>query len=260
MGYHLQLQHIQCRSTEDYNGTRITVDVPAGVLTRSFAINIIDNDVVECDEVFSVTIESVITCGVTTGDVISSNVTIMDNDEAALSLNQTEYSVSEVDGQLPVGVTLSRVTSQDVTVLITITDGTTTGGEDYNVTQQSLLIIPAGLTSSLYSVDIINDMIHEDDETFDITITLMTTCLSISGDHNVATVTILDDEAPTITFNQSTYTINEDDGLVTIVLILSNPSTTDITVQVLTTDGSATGEYGIGEVYDKLQYYNRRRC
>ena len=69
-----------------------------------------------------------------------------------------------------------------------------TGGEDYNVTQQSLLIIPAGSTSSLYSVDIINDMIHEDDETFDITITLMATCLSISVDRNVATVTILDDE------------------------------------------------------------------
>ena len=47
--------------------------------------------------------------------------------EAVLSLNQTEYSVSEVDGQLLVGVTLSRVTSQDVTVLVTITDGTTTG-------------------------------------------------------------------------------------------------------------------------------------
>ena len=69
-----------------------------------------------------------------------------------------------------------------------------TGGEDYNVTQQSLLLIPAGLTSSLYNVDIINDMIHEDDETFNITITLITTCLSISVDRNVATVTILDDE------------------------------------------------------------------
>ena len=96
---------------------------------------------------FSVTIESVTTCGVTTGDVISGNVTIMDDDgkwsdytvvscyiklsppstEAVLSLNQTEYSVSEDDGQLLVGVTLSRVTSQDVTVLVTITDGTTTG-------------------------------------------------------------------------------------------------------------------------------------
>ena len=69
-----------------------------------------------------------------------------------------------------------------------------TGGEDYNVTQQSLLVIPAGLTSSLYSVDIINDMIHEDDETFDITITLMTTGLSISVDNNSATVTVVDDE------------------------------------------------------------------
>ena len=65
---------------DDYNGTMIRVEVPAGVLAQSFTIDIIDNDVVECDEVFSVTIESVTTCGVTTGDVISSNVTIMDDD------------------------------------------------------------------------------------------------------------------------------------------------------------------------------------
>ena len=69
-----------------------------------------------------------------------------------------------------------------------------TGGEDYNIAQQSLLLISAGLTSSLYSVGIINDMIHEGDETFDITITLMTTCLSISVDNNSSTVTIIDDE------------------------------------------------------------------
>ena len=65
---------------DDYNGARITVNVPAGVLTQSFTIDIIDNDVVECDEVFRVTIESVTTCGVTTGNCISSNVTIMDDD------------------------------------------------------------------------------------------------------------------------------------------------------------------------------------
>ena len=67
-------------AVEDYNGTMVTVNVPAGVLTQAFTVDIIDNDVVECDEVFSVTIESVTTCGVTTGDVISSNVTIMDDD------------------------------------------------------------------------------------------------------------------------------------------------------------------------------------
>jgi len=47
--------------------------------------------------------------------------------EAILSLNQTEYLVSEYDGQLPVGVTLSKITSQNVTVQVNITDGTTTG-------------------------------------------------------------------------------------------------------------------------------------
>ena len=44
-----------------------------------------------------------------------------------------------------------------------------------------------------------------------------------------------------ITFNQSTYSVDEDDGPVQPVLVLSNPSSTNITVKVLSTDGSATG-------------------
>ena len=68
-----------------------------------------------------------------------------------------------------------------------------TAGEDYNVTQQSL-VIPAGSTSSSYSIDIINDMIHEDDETFEITLTISPTCLSISVDNSSAAVTIFDND------------------------------------------------------------------
>ena len=44
-------------------------------------------------------------------------------------------------------------------------------------------------------------------------------------------------------FNQSTYSVNEDAGQAQPVLVISNPSSTDITVQVTVTDGSATGEY-----------------
>ena len=44
-------------------------------------------------------------------------------------------------------------------------------------------------------------------------------------------------------FNQSMYNDNEDAGLAQPVLVISNPSSTDITVQVTNTDGSATGEY-----------------
>ena len=45
-----------------------------------------------------------------------------------------------------------------------------------------------------------------------------------------------------ITFNQSTYSVNEDDGPAQPVLVLSNPSSTDITVQVRDTHNTATSE------------------
>ena len=46
-----------------------------------------------------------------------------------------------------------------------------------------------------------------------------------------------------VNFNQSTYSVNENDRILQPVLILSNPSSTDITVQVRSTDKTATGEY-----------------
>ena len=43
-------------------------------------------------------------------------------------------------------------------------------------------------------------------------------------------------------FNQSMYSVNEGDLSAQPVLVLNNPSLSDITVQILHTDGSATGE------------------
>ena len=47
----------------------------------------------------------------------------------------------------------------------------------------------------------------------------------------------------TIKFEQSTYSVNEIEGAVQPVLILSNPLSTDITVEVFNAYGSATGEF-----------------
>ena len=47
----------------------------------------------------------------------------------------------------------------------------------------------------------------------------------------------------TVNFDQTVYNVDEDDGSAQPVLVLSNPSSTDITVVVFSTDGSATGEY-----------------
>ena len=39
------------------------------------------------------------------------------------------------------------------------------------------------------------------------------------------------------------YNVDEDSGPVQPVLVLSNPSSTSVTVEVLSTDGSAAGKY-----------------
>ena len=48
--------------------------------------------------------------------------------------------------------------------------------------------------------------------------------------------------ATIVMFNQLMYNVDEDAGPAQLVLVLSNPSSSDITVQVITEDGSATGE------------------
>ena len=42
-------------------------------------------------------------------------------------------------------------------------------------------------------------------------------------------------------FEQPTYSVNENAGAAQPAVILSNPSTTDITVQVMSRDGTASG-------------------
>ena len=58
----------------------------------------------------------------------------------------------------------------------------------YNVT------ISAGSTSSSFSIDIINDMIQEDNEAFNIEIGIFSNVLLLSLGTSSSTVTIIDDE------------------------------------------------------------------
>lgn len=52
-----------------------------------------------------------------------------------------------------------------------------------------------------------------------------------------------------IRFEQSTYNVDENDGPVQAVLVLSNPLSSNVTVEVMGTDISATGDH---ETYNNL--------
>ena len=65
---------------QDYNGSLITINVPAEVTMQMFTINIAENNIVECNETFNVIMMSVTTCGVTIGSNRISEVIIRDDD------------------------------------------------------------------------------------------------------------------------------------------------------------------------------------
>jgi len=48
--------------------------------------------------------------------------------------------------------------------------------------------------------------------------------------------------AITVNFSQSSYSANENDEVVQLMVVMSNPSSSDITIRVDTIDREATGE------------------
>ena len=121
---------------------------------------------------------------------------------------------------------------------------------------------PAGATSVTIDVPVTVDNIVEQKETFDISFTIPSslsdqvspgkiteavgaiqdnTSKFLIKDHYGASMYVL--LAATVMFSESMYSVNEDCGSVQIGLALSNPLSSDITVEIFTTDGSATGEY-----------------
>ena len=130
---------------------------------------------------------------------------------ATVSLNQLQYSVKE-SNNFSGNITLSKVAVENVTVEVIITDGSAhgnveqllpiklmifvlhTAGVDYISTIKFNVNISAGSKSSLFTIYTIDDMIQEDNETFNITIKLLPSCLLLSLGTSSSTVMIIDDD------------------------------------------------------------------
>ena len=77
----VSLTYVSCTiDGEDYSGGHMTINVPADVMTEAFTVAIVDDNIVECVETFTVTISSVTTCGATIGSHSSTEVRITDDD------------------------------------------------------------------------------------------------------------------------------------------------------------------------------------
>ena len=132
---------------KDYRRRSISVEIAVGEMSKSFTIDIINDNTAECDEMFILTLSvPTLPCEVVNGNDNISEVLIGDDDGkkssylacvsvtvlywstgTVLSFDQSQYSVEENITPLSIGLMLSRRPSEDVIVEVTITDGSAKG-------------------------------------------------------------------------------------------------------------------------------------
>jgi len=143
---------------------------------------------------------------------------------------------SENGGAATVRATLSTMNDSDVTVTLTAS-GTAINGVDYSLSDNEILI-PAGSLSGNITVDGINDLLDEDDETIILDVDHGTNGSEQTPQQVTATITD-DDNSPLVSLSLTGSPLAENAGIATVTANLSNPSSNDITID-LSFSGTAT--------------------
>ena len=159
--------------------------------------------------------------------------------QPTVTLSVDNSSINEASGTATLTATLSAVSSQDVTVTVAYS-GTAINGTDYNSSASTTITINAGATSANAAVIItpVNDTDPETNETIIVDITGVT-----NGTENGVqqqTITILDDDTPTIAFASTSSNGLESVSSANLTVNTSLASGLTVTVDYAVT-GTATG-------------------
>ena len=217
----------------DYTSSngRVPLRIPPGETSRRFLVPTVDDALDEEDtETFGVRIRRSSSLGfdATMGDS-RATVTVSDNDDPP-ALQMADVAAREDAGTLVVGVRLDAPSALPVTVGYAVTAGTATEGEDYTAVPAGTLTFVAGTTKQTLSVPIVDDAVHEPDET--LTVTLSDPANATLADAE-ATGTIANDEAlPVVSLGLDPSLIDENGGASTVTAALSGTSSEAVTVSV----------------------------
>ena len=230
----------------DYTAPGTSFAFPASITTHTFSIAITDDNFLEANEAFTLTLAAANDSSYTVGSQATTTVTITDNDTATIELSAASYTVLEGAGtaSVTVEVTSSPNTVEvPLTVTLTPANGTATGasggtGADFDSDAVTVTGTKGSNTVSV-AIPITDDIGMEVDETF--TVTLSTTQTRVSeGTQAMATVTIADnDNAKGLVFTPAAVTVAEG-GTASYAVHPTEAPTGDVTVSVTVPAGDLT--------------------
>ena len=193
---------------------------------------------------------------VTGGDGTSTQTyTVTVTRAAATPGTMPTLSIADAEGAEGDGVeftvTLTATSTTDVTATWTasIETGDTASTADLATTKTGTVTVDDGETTAKFTVPVNDDNIYEDDETFTVTLSGVSTNAQLAADPT-ATGTIDDNEnPPKVSFEQASYTAAEGGSEVEVVVTLTSalPNNIFVTVTAEHGAGATAGDYqGIG--------------
>ncbi len=210
--------------------TDVSVVIPAGQASITHDVVIINDEVTENTEIFTLEITdgggATILDGTGQGSIV---------DDESMTISVTGAVVSEGAGTVVFVVTESPPIVQSVTFTFTTESGSATENVDYTGVSQEYTI-PPGQTFIEIPVNITDDTLFEDTEFFTATITATPDQANVG--QGTAQGEIVDNDPVTVTFEDESVT--EGDGEVVFAFVLSGQAQPDIELTVSTGDGTAT--------------------
>ncbi|MCW8831168.1 MAG: DUF5011 domain-containing protein, partial [Gammaproteobacteria bacterium] len=169
------------------------------------------------------------------------NVIEVNGVPGSLQFSSPVYSV--IEGNPGVSITVTRVNGDFGAVSVDYVDvagGSAIAGSDYTAISGSLNFAD-GVTSQIFSIDLIDDAVYEGDET--VNLLLNNVSGASLGAPFSATLTITDNEpipsSGSLQFSSAAYNVNENDLTVSIVVSRTGGSYGTVGVDYASADGSA---------------------
>jgi|GEM_PF-1155064 len=216
----------------DYSSiSSTTLTFNPGELTKTIDVTILDDAIDEGDETFNVILSAPVNATILEG---SGTGTIVDNDLAPnISINDVTIN-PESNTTATFTVTLSQVSEKIITVNYNTADVSATNGSDYTAIGTTTLTFNPGELTKTINVTILDDVIDESDETFNISLSMPVNTTILDG---IGTGTIVDNDADAAFANADTIgqQIPVTVGSVEFKMIYVNDSTS-INFPVGTTD------------------------
>ena len=163
---------------------------------------------------------------------LSVKVTIIDNETIPeISIDNMRTRIGESAGTLTISVDLRNASTQPISLNYSTSDKSATGGAtsgngiDYETQTNQILSFEIGETSAEATIPIYPDSLNEGDETFNLTFSDATGAVFPDfASSLVQTITIEDDESPTLSVVDSTLSSSERAGVTAIELMLNGPT------------------------------------